>query len=161
MSVQGNTVYFNDEAIAIIDSTTVERSPTVSIEPHTGWIYDQTCLAGTSPGDYSTYFGTNYHNITFLEKLAQCSAYVILAVLISIVPFAREVAAEEVLRNIALAIAGTAATSLTFGESDKVYATEYIYSGGMPYTRKNIFYFYSDSARSSFISSTLCYSSWA
>ena len=142
MSVQGNTVYFNGEAIAIIDSTIAERSPTVGIEPRTG-IYDKTCPAGASPSDYSTYFGTDYHNITFIEKLSQYSAAAILVVLISIVPFGQTVAAEEVFRNVAITIAAFVAGDLRLGNSNNTYATEYIYSGGIPYTRKNIFYFYS------------------
>lgn len=161
MSVQDNIVYFNGVAIAIISRTTVERSPTSSVEPRSGWIYTDTCPAGASPSDYDTPAGTDNHNITFIENVIRCSTAVILAALISIVPFGREVAAEEVFRNIAYMIAGLATGNMAFGNSNKVYATEYMYSGGIPYTRKNTFTFFSDSARNNVIGSTTCYSSWA
>lgn len=160
MSVQDNIVYFNGSAVAIISSTTVEHSQT-AIKPCTGWIYTDICPTGVSPSNYSTFSGTKNHNITFIRNVIRYSAAAILAVLITIVPFAREIAAEAVFRNVALMIAGLAAGDITFGNSNKVYATEYIYSGGIPYTRKNVFIFFNDSTRSNVIGRTTCYSSWA
>lgn len=81
--------------------------------------------------------------------------------LITIVPFGSEVAAKSVFQNVASMIAGLAVGSMTFGNSNNVYATEKIYSGGIPYTRKNLFIFYSDKNKTNEIDRTTCYSSWA
>lgn len=160
MSLQGNVVYFNGEAIATITSSPLERFAS-DIEPRTGWMYNDTCPYGASPSDYDTLFGINSHNITFAEKIIKYSVGAILAVLITIVPFSREVAAEEVFRNAALMIAGLAVGDIKLAQSNNLYSTEYIYSGGIPYTRKNVFFFYSDSEEKNLIDSTTCYSSWA
>lgn len=161
MSVHENIVYVNGVAIATIDNTTIEHSPSSSSILRTSWVYTDSCPVGASPSDYSTLYSTKNHNITFIEHVIQYSMGAILAVLITIVPFADSVKAADVFHNVALMIAGLAAGNITFGNSNNVYATEYIYSGGIPFTHKNAFTFFSDSARSNVIGSTTCYSFWA
>ena len=155
-SREGNDILLNGEKIATITTTTISTSS--AIEPRSGWIYgDNTCPSGASPSDYDTLFSTKSHNITFEKAIAELSVELILQTLIFVVPFINEYTGKTVFLHIAEIIYGC---KELFAD-DCVYATEYIYSGGIAYTRKNVFYFYNDSAKQNYEGSATCYSSWA
>lgn len=138
MFVQNNVVFLNDVKIATI-TISVDNN---AIEPRTGWIYSESCPAGTTSSAYNTLVQTRKRDITFEESIEKYSVGAILAALISVFPFASQVKAEEFFRNVALTIAGMAAGDTIFGKSNHVYATEYIYSGEIPYSHKNILHYH-------------------
>lgn len=155
---KGNEVFLNGAKIATI--TTTSNLTSSAIEPRTGWIYgDGTCPMGYSPSDYNKLYDTRSHNITFEEEVGKWTRDILLATLILIVPFVREITGKEVFAI----VAGTILDHIAdfSDEENCVYATEYIYSGGMPYTHKNAFYFYSDKAKTKPTGNATCYSSWA
>lgn len=151
----GNEIYLNDVKIATIET----EYTTGNIEPRTGWIYgDGSCPEGYTSGDYNKLFDTKSHNITFELAVAECSRDILLATLVLIVPFLNVATGQSVFGVIASTILGHASD---FGNDNCVYATEYIYSGGMPYTHKNVFHFYSNSEKTKSMGTSICYSSWA
>lgn len=159
LRVVGNKVFVNDELVATITSEVVDGDPSIP-EPYTGWIYSDSCPLGFNSSDFSTYFKSVNHNITFKKALSEMSMATILVILCTIVPFAKEVAAEAVFRNVAATIATMTAAYM---HDDKVYAVETVYQhkSGMGYMHKNNFVFYSDSAHTKEIDRTTAYSSWA
>lgn len=160
MSVHDNVVYFNGEVIATISSTVIDQVPSGGIEPRTGWIYTSK-ISDVSPSDFNTYEGSRTHNVTLKNAVATYSAAMILAALIAIVPFKSEVVGKEVFNNVASMVVGLAMGNATFGQSRTIYASEKIYSGKIPYTRKNAFIFYYNNDISNEIDRATCYSSWA
>ncbi len=161
MSVQGDEIFFNGTKVATITTTETFCAAPQAIEPRTSWLYTDTCPTGATSSDYSTLFSTKSHNITFEKMVGECSASLILSILVTFFTCKTEAVGKAIFKKIATAIDNFADEYTSFADSDKVYATEKIYTGGIPYTRKNIFYFYCDSAKTNFIKSTTCYSSWS
>lgn len=155
---EGDEVYLNGLKIATITTTIVVAEN--DIQPRTGWIYGgSTCPYGLSHSDYDQLVGTKNHNITLEIEVGKITRDILLGILVLIVPFI----SESVGRVVFGEIAGVILNHVSAFDDGCIYATEEKYSGGIPYTRKNIFKFYNDASKdsSSYEGTAISYSSWA
>ena len=154
---KGNDVFCNGEKIATI--TTEIESFSSAVEPYTSWVYgNSSCPSGYSSSDYNNFYGSKWHNITFDKAIAECTMSIILGSLILMVDFESPTIGQQVLLKIAEKILDTFAM---YDGKNCVWAYESIFTGGMPYTRKNIFSFYGDKNRNNYTGIATCYSFWA
>lgn len=153
---EGNDVFLNGIKIAEITTTTDATSN--DVEPRTGIVYGgNTCPAGASPSDYDQLYRTKLHNITFEIEICKLTRDLLLSTLVLIVPFANKVTGREVFDT----IAGVIISHASAFDDNCVYAVEYMYSGGIPYTYRNEFYFYIDKEKKNYLGTAFCYSAWA
>lgn len=151
MQSSDGKVYLDGELVATITADDSMR--------RTGWLYSDQCPYGFEPSDFSEYFGTDYHNISFKKAVTEITINVIIAALLAAFPFDDAVGGQALLKDVAEEIFEGI---MDYEMNPKVYVVEDIYKiPNIGYTHKNILNFYSDSAHTDWIREEVAYSSWA
>lgn len=142
-----------------LDPITGEYVGATDTARRTGWVYGSNCPFG-SASDYTRHVSTEYHNISLKKAVTNATIQAVIDCISDFLDMDTVPGPGSLLWNAASNIVTAIKDYIV---NDKLYAREEIYGhkNGMGYVHKNVFYFYSDSNYSNYISSCTLYSQWA